>query len=69
MREVVKLGLKYQTREGLPVRILTTIMKHPTYPVVALINHGDQEEPVIFTKTGCFDVDVRNHPYDLERVR
>lgn len=67
MRDLIKFGLKYHTREGLPVRILTTSMKHPDYPVVALIDHGEQEEPVILTKTGCFDVDERNHPYDLIR--
>ena len=67
MRELIKFGLHYHTRDGHPVRILTTSMKHDRYPVVALIDFGDHEEPVVLTKTGCFDADTRTSPYDLGR--
>jgi hypothetical protein len=68
MRDLIKLGNHYRTREGESVRVLTTTLRAGRYTVVALIDFGDHEEPQVFTKTGCFDVDERRHPYDLERV-
>jgi hypothetical protein len=65
MRKLIYLGHQYLTSDGHGAHILTTSMKHPTYPVVALIDFGGYEEPVVLTKTGCFDYHARNHPYDL----
>jgi len=68
MRDIIKLGLHYRTRNWHPVRILTTIRKDPEYPVVGLIDMGTMGETVAtFTKTGCFDEDERNSQWDLER--
>jgi len=68
MRDLIKLGNHYRTRNGESVRILTTTRKSVLYPVVGLIDHGKTEEVVVYTKTGCYDVDERNSPLDLERV-
>jgi len=65
MKNPIYLNHDYLTRDGHKVRILTTTMKHPNYPVVGLIDHDGVEEPCVWTKTGCFDVDARKRDYDL----
>jgi hypothetical protein len=68
MRDLIKLGNHYRTRGGKPVRVLTTTLKGGRYTVLGLIDFGEYEEVGVFTKTGCYDVDERRHPYDLERA-
>jgi hypothetical protein len=68
MRDLIKLGNHYRTRDGHPVRILTATLKGGRYTVLGLVDYGNYEEIAVYTKTGCYDVDERNHPYDLERA-
>jgi len=68
MRDLIKLGNHYRTREGHTVRVLTTTLKGGRYTVLGLIDYGDYEEIAVYTKTGCYDVDERNNPLDLERA-
>ena len=67
MRNPIYLNHSYLTRDGHKARVLTTTMRNADYPVVALITFDTGEEPVVLTKTGCFDVDQLSHPYDLEK--
>lgn len=55
---------KVVTRDGNAVRIVCTDKKGNNYPVVALIEWGDNEEISEYTKDGCLN-DGRTTEYDL----
>jgi hypothetical protein len=67
MRNPIYLNHKYLTRDGHKVHIIRARQygeKIP-YPVAGTIDFDGEMEDALWTGTGCFDADQRNHPYDL----
>jgi hypothetical protein len=55
---------RYKTRDGHTVFIIAT-NQQGVYPVVGEMTVDGSNEPYVWTRTGCFVEDQRNHPYDL----
>jgi hypothetical protein len=66
MKNPIYLNHDYRTRDGHEVHIIntSTVVNLP-YPVVGDMTVDGLNEPYVWTRTGCFDKDARNHPYDL----
>ena len=66
MKNPIYLNHDYLTRDGHKVNIVQASTGEWPYPVTGLIvlDNGDTDA-LVWTRTGCFDKDVRNHPYDL----
>lgn len=56
-------NLPVRCRNGEPARILCTDRDDPDYPIVALL--GNDEEPDVLTKHGCFHLHDEESGYDL----
>lgn len=52
--EKAKQGAKVITREGRKVEILTFSRRHPYFPIVALVDEGDEEVIRMYTNEGRY---------------
>jgi hypothetical protein len=57
-----------QTRHGKPARLLCQGLKGDNYPVVAIVDNGDEEIPFRYTSEGLFLNRDMPHDYDLVNV-
>ena len=55
---------KVVTREGKPARIISTDGSCKTYPIFALIQNGEYQDVLSYTKDGI-NVEVCESPFDL----
>lgn len=65
---MISMNKKYQTRSGLPVRILCVDAKTEDYPVIGLISVKTGEKTSSFTKDGNFLTTGESGKYDLIEV-
>lgn len=66
----IKMGKKYRTRCGDPVRILATDLLSDTHTVVAACRDSSGDETVRFyTSTGSWNRNQEEHPFDLVEVK
>lgn len=66
---MLDLSKPVQTRDGRPVRILSTDRRGGEYPIVALVSTGEIENVATFTIDGkCGGAICRPHTHDLVNI-